>query len=72
MVVEAKTISGVTVEMNVGLLLLGLYSRLLKANSKSLMSKTQKIENYRGSQNFSSYSADMVTAVNLDSLVRLQ
>lgn len=61
--------------MNVVLLLLGLYSRHLKANSKSLMSKTQRIENYRGSQNVSSYSAYMVTgvtAVNLDSLLRLQ
>lgn len=61
--------------MNVVLLLLGLYSRHLKANSKTLMGKTQRIENYRGSQNVSSYSAYMVTgvtAVNLDSLLRLQ
>lgn len=68
-------ISGLTVEMNVVLLLLGLYSRHLKANSKRLMGRNQKTENYRGSQNVSSYSADMVidvTAVNLDSILRLQ
>lgn len=68
-------ISGIRVEINVILLPLGLYSRHLKANSKRLMGKTQKTENYRGSQNVSSYSADIVTGVtaaNLDSLLRLQ
>lgn len=68
-------ISGIKVEINVILLMLGLYSRHLKANSKRLRGKTQKTENYRGSQNVSSCSADMVTGVtaaNLDSLLRLQ
>lgn len=72
--VEAEIISGITVEMNAVLLLLGLHSRHLKANSKGLMSKTQRTENYRGPQNISSYIAGMatsLTSVNLDSFVRI-
>lgn len=41
MTVEAETISGLTMERNVVLLLLGLYARHLRANTKRL--KRQKI-----------------------------